>query len=103
MNVVVVGKHSDSAYVESKVPQGTVLGPLMFCVTLTIYQTVSNHKYDYSQTTALSTAKLKHKNTTRHFKMILKELENWAAKCGMRFNAKICFIPSIRQKSSHFY
>ena len=30
MNVVVEGEHSDSAYVESGVPQGTVLGPLMF-------------------------------------------------------------------------
>ena len=33
----------------------------------------------------------------------LKELEKWAAKWGMRFNAKKCYILSIRQKSSHFY
>ena len=33
----------------------------------------------------------------------LKELEKWAAKWGMRFNAKKCYIFSIRQKSSHFY
>ena len=33
----------------------------------------------------------------------LKELENGAAKWGMRFNAKKCYILSIRQKSSHFY
>ena len=30
MNVVVEGEHSDSAYVESGVLQGTLLGPLMF-------------------------------------------------------------------------
>ena len=30
MNVVVEGKHSEPAYVESGVSQGTVLGPLMF-------------------------------------------------------------------------
>ena len=33
----------------------------------------------------------------------LKELENWASKWGMRFNAKKCYILSIQQKSSHFY
>ena len=33
----------------------------------------------------------------------LKELEIWAAKWGMRFNTKKCYILSIRQKSSHFY
>ena len=30
MNVVVEGEHSDSENLESGVPQGTVLGPLMF-------------------------------------------------------------------------
>ena len=33
----------------------------------------------------------------------LIELEKWAAKWGMRFNAKKCYILSIRQKSSRFY
>ena len=33
----------------------------------------------------------------------LNELEKWTAKWGMRFNAKKCYILSIRQKSSRFY
>ena len=103
MNVVVEGERSDSAYVESGVPQGTVIGPLMFCVTLTIYQTVSNRKYDYSQMTALSTVKLNLEKDYQILQSDLKELENWAAKWGMRFNTKKCYILSIRQKSSHFF
>ena len=75
----------------------------MFCVTLTIYKTVSNRKYDYSQMTALSTAKLNLKKGYQILQSELKELENWAAKWGMRFNTKKCYILSIRQKSSHFF
>ena len=33
----------------------------------------------------------------------LHELEIWASKWGMRFNAKKCYIMSINNKSSHFY
>ena len=33
----------------------------------------------------------------------LIELEKWASKWGMRFNAKKCYIMSINNKSSHFY
>ena len=33
----------------------------------------------------------------------LQQLEIWAKKWGMRFNAKKCYIMSINNKSSHFY
>ena len=33
----------------------------------------------------------------------LLELEKWADKWGMRFNAKKCYIMSINNRSSHFY
>ena len=33
----------------------------------------------------------------------LHELEKWATKWGMRFNANKCYVMSINQKSSHFY
>ena len=33
----------------------------------------------------------------------LQELETWAKTCGMRFNAKKCFLMSINQKSANFY
>ena len=33
----------------------------------------------------------------------LRELEKWASRWGMRFNAKKCYVMSIRNTSSHFY
>jgi hypothetical protein len=33
----------------------------------------------------------------------LKSLELWADKWGMKFNAKKCYIMSMRQKSNYFY
>jgi hypothetical protein len=35
--------------------------------------------------------------------MEIKTLELWADKWGMKFNAKKCYIMSMRQKSSYFY
>ena len=33
----------------------------------------------------------------------LTELEIWASRWGMRFNAKKCYVRSIRNTSSHLY
>ena len=33
----------------------------------------------------------------------LKALEEWASKWGMKFNAKKCYVISVRSKSSFFY
>ena len=33
----------------------------------------------------------------------MKSLEKWAEDWGMRFNAKKCYIMSLRKKISHFY
>ena len=103
MNVVVEGEHSESAPVESGVPQGTVLGPLMFlCHINDLPDTVKSQVRLFADDCLLY-RQIKCKTYHSILQNDLIELEKWAAKWGMRFNAKKCYILSIRQKSSRFY
>ena len=103
MNVVVEGEHSESAYVESGVPQGTVLGPLMFLCHINDLPDCVKSQVRLFADDCLIYREIKTQKDHQILQNDLKELENWAAKWGMRFNAKKCYILSIRQKSSHFY
>ena len=103
MNVVVEGEHSESAYVESGVPQGTVLGPLMFLCHINDLPDCVKSQVRLFADDCLIYRQIKTQKDHQILQNDLKELENWAAKWGMRFNAKKCYILSIRQKSSHFY
>ena len=103
MNVVVEGEHSDSAYVESGVPQGTVLGPLMFLCHINYLPDCVKSQVRLFADDCLIYRQIKTQKDHQILQNDLKELEKWAAKWGMRFNAKKCYILSIRQKSSHFY
>ena len=103
MNVVVEGEHSESAPVESGVPQGTVLGPLMFlCHINDLPDTVKSQVRLFAEDCLLY-RQIKSQTDHSILQNDLIELEKWAAKWGMRFNAKKCYILSIRQKSSRFY
>ena len=103
MNVVVEGKHSESAYVESWVPQVTVLGPLMFLCHINDLPDCVKSQVRLFADNCLIYRHIKTQKDHQILQNDLKELENWAAKWGMRFNAKEFYILSIRQKSSHFY
>ena len=103
MNVVVEGEHSVSVSVESGVPQGTVLGPLMFLCHI-------NDLPDSVKSTVRLFADdclLYHPIRSDKEHLVLQndlhELEKWADLWGMKFNAKKCYILSVRQKSTFFY
>ena len=98
MNVVVEGEHSESAPVESVVPQCTVLGPLMFLCHI-------NDLLSSSTICRLLFTKYRQIKSQTDYSILqndFSELEKLAAKWGMRFNDKKCYILSNRQRSPRF-
>ena len=103
MNAICEGEHSKSVHVESGVPQGTVLGPLMFlCHTNDLPDCVTSKVRLFADDCLL----YRSINSIQDHMALqndLLELEKWASTWGMRFNAKKCYILSVRNSSSYFY
>ncbi len=103
MRVVVEGEHSTDAKVDSGVPQGTVLGPLLFlCHINDLPESVTLQVRLFADDCLLYRPI---KNATDHHALQddLAKLEIWAKQWGMKFNAKKCYIMSMKQKSNYFY
>ena len=103
MNVVVEGEHSESAPVESGVPQGTVLGPLMFLYHINDLPDTVKSQVRLFANDCLLYRQINSQTDHSILQNDLIELEKWAAKWDMRFSVKKCYVLSIRQKSSRFY
>ncbi|KAK3089266.1 hypothetical protein FSP39_002210 [Pinctada imbricata] len=103
MRTVVEGISSEETTVDSGVPQGTVLGPIMFlCHINDLPDCVSSSVRLFADDCLLYRTI---RNTQDHetLQKDLNNLENWANKWGMKFNAKKCYILSINKKTSKFY
>ena len=103
MTVVVDGASSDAAPVISGVPQGTVLGPLLFlCYINDLPDSVSSQVRLFADDCVLYRPIRKYAD---HQKLQddLANLEKWAETWGMEFNAKKCHILSVKNKTSFFY
>ena len=97
MQVVVDGETSKAAPVTSGVPQGTVLGPLLFLLYIndmpdvlsegTKLRLFADDSLVYREITCLDDQTILQKD--------LISLEQWAEKWGMRFNASKCQIMHI--------
>ncbi len=103
MRVVIDGEHSSSTHVVSGVPQGTVLGPLLFlCFINDLPEAVKSQIHLFADDCLLYRV-IKTVKDHIILQEDLKALEDWATTWGMRFNADKCYVLSIKQKISRFY
>ena len=103
MKVVVDGVSSSEAVVASGVPQGTVLGPLLFlCHINDLPDCVSSSVRLFADDCLLYRS-IKSESDHQALQTDLGNLEKWASDWGMSFNASKCYILSVQKKSSHFY
>ena len=96
MQVVLKGYSSKPTSVDSGVPQGTVLGPLLFLCHI-----IDLPKAVYSQVQLFADDCLLYREINDFkdhltLQKDLRELEKWADMWGMRFNASKCNILSIK-------
>ena len=103
MRVVTKGAYSESTTVDSGVPQGIVLGPILFlCHINDLPSSVSSHVRLFADDCLL----YREINTSKDHLTLqqdLKQLEVWVDTWGMRFNASKCYILSIKEKWNFHY
>ena len=102
--VVVDGEVSSSCTVDSGVPQGTVLGPLLFLCHINDLPNCVKSQVRLFADDCLLYRPIRNIDDQIELQKDLKSLEIWAKDWGMRFNATKCYIMSIsRSKTPHQY
>ena len=105
MQVVVEGTLPSATTVDSGVPQGTVLGPLLFlCHINDLPETVKSQGRLYADN-CLIYREINHFKNHHTLQEDLKSLESLADRWGIHFNASKCYTMSIAKfpTSSNFY
>ena len=103
MKVVLEGEQSKETHVGSGVPQGTVLGPLLFLVHINDLPTRVKSQVRLFADDCLLYRTIKTARDHITLQEYLSALQIWAQDWGMRFNAKKRYILSINNKFKHFY
>ena len=104
--VVVDGEQSKSAAVDSGVPQGTVLGPLLFLLHINDLPNVVNSQVRLFADDCLMYRPIRSVADQVLLQQDLSALERWGDTWGMRFNASKCNIMRIsraRNPITRFY
>ena len=100
MQVVVEGISSKPTTVDSGVPQGTVLGPLLFLCHINDLPAAVSSQVRLFADDCLIYREVNEFKDHYTLQRDLKNLEDWAEKWGMRFNATKCYIMTISKKPS---
>ena len=103
MRTVVEGEASEEVRVESGVPQGTVLAPLLFLCHINDLPDAVKSQVRLFADDCLVYRTIKSFEDHLTLQKDLDNLQQWATDWGMRFNAKKCYIMSIRTKTHKFY
>ena len=100
--VVIDGYSSDTISVDSGVPQGSVLGPILFLVFINDLPDLVKSQCRLFADDCLLYNEIQTLNDSLQLQKDLKLLENWAEEWGMKFNAKKCYIIST-EKGEFFF
>ena len=95
--VIVEGESSSSCSVESGVPQGTVLGPLLFLYHINDLPLCVRSQVRLFADDCLLYRSVKTQQDQQQLQTDLHSVERWATKWGMRFNVTKCYIMSIHR------
>ena len=104
--VVVDGSFSNFADVETGVPQGTVLGPLLFLLHINDLPSCVNSKVRLFADDCLLYREIKNNQDQIDMQRDLDALMDWGSTWGTKFNAKKCNIMRVsrsRKPLQHFY
>ena len=102
MRVALEGKFSSKATMES-VPQGTVLGPILFLCHINDLPNAVSSKVRLFADDCLLNREINNKIDQNTLLKDIQNLEKWAINWGMRFNAKKCYMQSLRKKIQGSY
>ena len=100
--VVVDGNFSNYADVESSVPQGTVLGPLLFLLHINDQPSCVNYKVRLFADDCLLYREIKNNQDQIDMQRDLDALMDWGSTWGLTFNAKKYNIMRVSQTSAAF-
>ena len=98
--VVVDGIQSDLVTVDSGVPQGTVLGPILFLLHINDLPSVISSKVRLFADDCLVYREIKSRQDQNDLQKDLNLLESWRSTWGMRFNTAKCNIMRVSRKKT---